>query len=58
MLHYALAKTQYLSGETQAAETSLVRARQLAPENMLTYYARPLDELIAEEQAQRDALTP
>ena len=58
VLHYAMAKTQYLSGETQAAETSLVRARELAPENMLAYYARPLDELIAEEQAQRDLLTP
>jgi tetratricopeptide (TPR) repeat protein len=58
MLHYALAKTQYLSGETQAAETSLVRARELAPENKLAYYARPLDELIAEEQAERDLLTP
>jgi len=25
---------------------------------MLAYYARPLDELIAEERAQRDLLTP
>jgi tetratricopeptide (TPR) repeat protein len=58
VLHYAMAKSQYLSGEAQAAETSLVRARELAPENMLAYYARPLDELIAEEQAQRDALIP
>jgi tetratricopeptide (TPR) repeat protein len=58
VLHYAMAKSQYLSGEAQAAETSLVRARELAPENMLAYYARPLDELIAEEHAQRDALIP
>jgi len=55
ILHYALAKTQYLSGETEAAETSLIRARQLAPENMLAHYARPLDELIAEERAEREA---
>ncbi len=58
MLHYAMAKTQYLSGKPEAAETSLVRARELAPEKMLAYYARPLDELIAEEQAERDLLTP
>jgi len=58
ILHYALAKTQYLSGEKEAAHYSLVRARELAPENMLAYYARPLDELIAEERAQRDLLTP
>ncbi|MCP4046378.1 MAG: tetratricopeptide repeat protein [Gammaproteobacteria bacterium] len=58
VLHYALAKTQYLSGETQAAETSLVRARELAPQDKLAYYARPLDELIAEEQAERDVLIP
>lgn len=58
VLHYALAKTQYLSGEKDAAETSLVRARQLAPEDILAYYHRPLGELIAEEEAQRDALTP
>lgn len=49
MLHFALAKTQYLSGEIAAAEGSLVRARELAPENMMVYYARPLDELVAEE---------
>jgi tetratricopeptide (TPR) repeat protein len=47
VLHFALAKTQYLSGEIAAAEGSLVRARELAPENMLVYYNRPLDELVA-----------
>lgn len=58
VLHYALAKTQYLSGETDAARYSMVRARELAPEDMLAYYARPLDELIAEEEAEREAMEP
>lgn len=58
VLHYALAKTQYLSGEKDAARYSMVRARELAPEDMLAYYARPLDELIAEEQAEREAMEP
>jgi len=58
VLHYALAKTQYLSGKKEAAKDSLVRARELAPENMLAYYARPLGELIAEEEAEREALNP
>ncbi len=54
MLHFALAKTQFLSGETTAAEGSLDRARELAPKNMLVYYNRPLDELVAE--AEQDEL--
>jgi Tfp pilus assembly protein PilF len=58
VLHYALAKTQYLSGEVEAARHSMIRVRELAPENMLAYYARPLDELIAEEQAERETLDP
>lgn len=49
MLHFALAKTQYLSGELAAAQGSLMRARELAPENMVVYYNRPLNELIAEQ---------
>ena len=47
-LHFALAKTQYLSGETKAAEDSLERARDLAPDNMLAEYNRPLNELMAD----------
>ena len=58
VLHYALAKTQYLSGEVEAARHSMIRVRELAPENMLAYYARPLDELIAEEQAERETFNP
>jgi hypothetical protein len=27
----------------------MIRVRELAPENMLTYYGQPLDVLIAEE---------
>jgi tetratricopeptide (TPR) repeat protein len=48
-LHFALAKTQYLSGETAAAENSLSRARELAPQDMLAIYSRPLNELVVEE---------
>jgi thioredoxin-like negative regulator of GroEL len=51
-LYFAMAKTQYLSGETEAAQDSLLRARELAPESMLTHYHRPLDELIAEQAAE------
>ncbi len=48
-LHFALAKTQYLSGELAAAENSLIRARELAPQDMMVFYDRPLDELLAEQ---------
>ena len=48
-LHFALAKTQYLSGELAAAENSLIRARELAPQDMMVFYDRPLDELLAEK---------
>ena len=48
-LHFALAKTQYLSGERAAAENSLLRARELAPRDMMVFYDRPLDELLAEQ---------
>lgn len=47
-LHFALAKTQYLSGELAEAESSLLRARKLAPESMMVYYDRPLDELLTD----------
>ena len=49
-LYFALAKTQYLSGEIESAEDSLVRARELVPQNMMALYDRPLNELVAEEQ--------
>jgi len=49
LLYFALAKTQYLSGEVTDAENSMVLARGLAPEDMLTYYDQPLDVLLAEE---------
>jgi len=45
-LYFALAKTQYLSGERSAAQSSLQRARDLAPEDMMAFYERPLDELV------------
>ena len=48
-LHFALAKTQYLSGEVVEAESSLGRARELAPEDMVVYYDRPLVELVSEQ---------
>jgi tetratricopeptide (TPR) repeat protein len=47
-LYFAMAKTQYLSGQTMAAQDSLVRARELAPQKMLAYYNRPLKELVIE----------
>ena len=50
MLYFALAKTQYLSGKIESAEDNLVRARELAPENMVTHYDRPLTELVVEEE--------
>ena len=48
-LHFALAKTQYLSGELAAAQKSLLRARELAPADVVAQYDRPLEELIKEE---------
>jgi len=48
ILYFAMAKTQYLSGQTVAAQNSLHRARELAPQKMLTYYNRPLKELVLE----------
>lgn len=47
-LHFALAKTQYLSGKLAAAESSLVRTRELAPKDMVAYYELPLNELVAD----------
>ena len=48
ILYFAMAKTQYLSGQTVAAQDSLHRARELAPQKMLAYYNRPLEELVIE----------
>lgn len=48
-LHFALAKTQYLSGELAAAQKSLLRARELAPADVVAYYDRPLKELVDEQ---------
>lgn len=48
-LHFALAKTQYLSGEMVEAESSLMRARELAPADMVVYYDRPLGELVSDQ---------
>ena len=49
ILHFALARTQYLSGKLDAAENSMVRARELVPKDMMVYYDRPLDELVSEQ---------
>jgi Flp pilus assembly protein TadD len=51
LLHFALAKTQYLAGERAAAEDSYQRARQLAPDTALARYERSLPELIEESAA-------
>jgi Flp pilus assembly protein TadD len=45
-LHFALARSQYLSGNRAAAELSLGRARELAPAGLLMNYQRPLDDLL------------
>lgn len=58
ILHFAMAKTQYLSGETVAAQTSLHRVRELAPEKLLAYYSRPLHELVMEDQEKAETETP
>jgi tetratricopeptide (TPR) repeat protein len=47
-LYFALAKSQYLSGEPAAAEISLQRTRELAPKDMVAHYQRTLEELVAE----------
>lgn len=57
-LYFALARTQYLSGQVTKAQDSLSRARELAPEDMIAYYDRPLDELVSEEQAADERLDP
>ena len=49
MLYFAMAKTQFLSGHQTAAQDSLHRARELAPQKMLAYYNRPLIELVNED---------
>jgi len=48
-LHFALAKTQYLSGELAEAQKSLLRARELAPADVVAYYDRPLKELLGDQ---------
>jgi Flp pilus assembly protein TadD len=48
-LHFALAKTQYLSGDMEDAESSLIRARELAPRDMMVNYGRPLEALVADQ---------
>ncbi|MCW8925685.1 MAG: tetratricopeptide repeat protein [Xanthomonadales bacterium] len=51
-LYFALARTQYVAGQVNAAQASLSRARELAPVHMDKFYQRPLDELVAEAQLQ------
>lgn len=48
-LHFAMAKAQYLSGNTVAAESSLRRARELAPDDKIAEYSMSLDELMGHE---------
>lgn len=46
LLHFAMARTQYLSGQKVEARSSLDRARELAPEEVQQDYNRPLHELV------------
>ena len=55
VLYFALAKTQYQLGQTEAAQDSLSRARELAPASMGEHYQRPLNELVAEAMAEAHA---
>jgi Flp pilus assembly protein TadD len=52
LLHFAMAKTQYLYGNTVEAETSLLRARELAPKDIKENYSRPLHELVEENTSE------
>lgn len=45
-LHFAMARTQFLSGRQDEAESSLLRARELAPADLRDDYSRPLAELV------------
>jgi Flp pilus assembly protein TadD len=56
LLYLALAKTQFLSGNTLAAQNSLGQARELAPEHELAHYNRPLDELVVESLLRSECL--
>jgi tetratricopeptide (TPR) repeat protein len=57
-LYFALARTQYLSGEVVKAQSSLLRAKELAPKDMIAYYDRPLDELVSEAQVTDERVNP
>ena len=46
-LHFALARTQFLAGQPEAAVLSLERARERAPVEALASYAQPMDQLLA-----------
>lgn len=54
LLHYAMARTQYLYGDTEAAEISLLRVRELAPQDLVVHYDRPLKVIVLEDQAERE----
>lgn len=56
LLYFALAKTQFLSGNTLAAQSSLGQARELAPEHELAHYNRPLGELVVESLQRSECL--
>ena len=47
-LHYAMARTLYLSGDAEAAQQSLDRARKLAPENLVAQFDRPIGDWLAQ----------
>jgi Flp pilus assembly protein TadD len=53
LLHFAMARTQYLSGQQAAAQSSLNRARELAPQEVAEIYSRPLYELVQTAEQSR-----
>lgn len=56
LLYFAMAKTQFLSGNTLAAQGSLGQARELASEDELAHYNRPLGELVVESLLRSECL--
>jgi Flp pilus assembly protein TadD len=51
LLHFALARVDFLSGDLAAAEAGLEKARELAPPEALAEYQYPLEELVWRERA-------
>lgn len=58
LLHFAMVKAQFLSGDLMAAENSLMLARDMAPESEAAFYDRPLSVLVMESLSELDCSDP